>query len=131
MTDDIPGTRTHLARCISAEFRARMAAQRISGKALSAMAGMSQNYLAKRLRDEAPFTLDDVEVLVEHVDVNFDPPRFIAEAIERNSDEVWAAMDSQRLSRPLDRAGASAPPEIEVLDDAVELKSRARQKRHD
>jgi hypothetical protein len=41
--------------------RAHMGRQRLSGKTLAAKSGVSQNYLATRLRDEAPFTIDYVE----------------------------------------------------------------------
>lgn len=42
-----------------------MGRQRVSGIQLAAMTGISQNYVAKRLRDEAPFTLNDVERICE------------------------------------------------------------------
>ena len=50
-----------LARAVSAEIRAELARQRISGMKLAEMMGRSQNYLAKRLRDEIPLSLNDVE----------------------------------------------------------------------
>ena len=52
-----------LARAISAEIRALMARQRLSGVRLADRAGLSRNYFGKRLRDEAPFTLNDVEAI--------------------------------------------------------------------
>lgn len=51
------------ARAISAEFRASMARQRISGPQLAEMSGRSQSYLSKRLRDEVPFTANDMEAI--------------------------------------------------------------------
>lgn len=51
------------ARAVSAEIRAVMARQRVSGAKLAEAAGMSQGYLSKRLRDQAPFTLNDVEAI--------------------------------------------------------------------
>jgi transcriptional regulator with XRE-family HTH domain len=50
-----------LARSVSAEVRAILARQRLSGKELARISGISQSYIAKRLRDEAPFTLNDIE----------------------------------------------------------------------
>ncbi len=51
------------ARAVSAEIRAFMARYRINGVQLAARAGMSRDYLGKRLRDEVPFTLNDVEAI--------------------------------------------------------------------
>lgn len=50
-----------LARAVSAEVRAAMGRHRMSGMTLAGLTGMSQNYIAKRLRDEAPFTINDIE----------------------------------------------------------------------
>lgn len=50
-----------LADSVAAEIRAEMSDQQISGAALSRLTGMSQNYIAKRLRGELPFTLNDLE----------------------------------------------------------------------
>lgn len=92
MLYEVDGTTSDLGRCVSAELRARMAALRVSGKTLALKAGMSQNYFAKRLRDEAPFTLDDIESLVSVLlDDLVDPTTFITQAYERNQDEVWTA----------------------------------------
>lgn len=98
MLYDIPGTRSVLGRTISAEIRARMAARRISGKQLAALAGMSQNYLATRLRDEKPFTLDDVEMLMDHLAENEEPADFMTRASSNHIEEVWIAMDSLKQS---------------------------------
>jgi transcriptional regulator with XRE-family HTH domain len=49
------------ARAISAEFRASMARQRVSGPQLAAKASLSPSYLSKRLRDEVAFTANDIE----------------------------------------------------------------------
>lgn len=40
-----------------------MARPRINGVQLAARAGMSRDYLGKRLRDEVPFTLNDIEAI--------------------------------------------------------------------
>lgn len=48
---------------MSAVIRGHMGRQHLSGNRLAAMAGVSQNYMAKRLRDVAPLTLDDVDAI--------------------------------------------------------------------
>lgn len=40
-----------------------MARERITAQALATAAGLSRNYLGKRLRDEFSFTANDVEVI--------------------------------------------------------------------
>ncbi|QPK81151.1 helix-turn-helix transcriptional regulator [Schaalia sp. ZJ405] len=80
-----------LHRCVSAQIRALMAARRVSGKSLAEQIGTSQNYVAKRLRDEATFTLDDVEKIMTTV---FHSPHvttadFILDAYERNINDVY------------------------------------------
>jgi transcriptional regulator with XRE-family HTH domain len=49
------------ARAISAEIRSAMARQRMSGAQLAIKTDRSQSYISKRLRDEVPFTANDVE----------------------------------------------------------------------
>ncbi|AOT04715.1 hypothetical protein ASPU41_16720 [Arthrobacter sp. U41] len=58
-----------MASSMSAVIRDDMGRHRLSGNRLAAMAGVSQNYMAKRLRDDAPLTLDDVEVISAALDV--------------------------------------------------------------
>lgn len=60
-----------LAIAFAAEVRAAMGRHRFSGNALAAATGMSQNYVAKRLRDEAPFTLNDIEKICDALGENF------------------------------------------------------------
>ena len=50
-----------LARAISAEVRATLARQNMTVKDLAAACGLSQGYLGKRLRDEAPLNANDFE----------------------------------------------------------------------
>ncbi|WP_314325488.1 helix-turn-helix domain-containing protein [Paenarthrobacter ilicis] len=50
-----------LAVAVAAEVRAAMGRARVSGNQLSKLTGMSQNYIATRLRDEAAFTITDIE----------------------------------------------------------------------
>ncbi|MFH5879799.1 helix-turn-helix domain-containing protein [Arthrobacter sp. NA-172] len=56
------------ARATSAEVRATMARQRVSGAQLAFRAGVSQSYLSKRLRDDLPFTLNDIEAICKALD---------------------------------------------------------------
>mgnify|MGYP002335974813 CR=1 FL=1 len=60
-----------LAVAVAAEVRAAMGRQRVSGIQLATLTGISQNYVAKRLRDEAPFTLNDVERICEVLGEDF------------------------------------------------------------
>jgi DNA-binding Xre family transcriptional regulator len=52
-----------IASSVSAAIRGHMRRQRVSGNGLAARTGLSQNYPAKRLRDHAPLTLNDVEAI--------------------------------------------------------------------
>ena len=52
-----------LARAVSAEVRAVMARHRVSRALLSERTGMSSTYLGRRLRDEVPFTIQDIDVI--------------------------------------------------------------------
>lgn len=60
-----------LAIAVAAEVRAAMGRRRVSGIQLAALTGISQNYIAKRLRDEAPFTLNDIEQICRALDENY------------------------------------------------------------
>lgn len=68
-----------LARAVSAEVRATMARHRISGAKLASLAGMSQSYISRRLLDDAPFTLNDVEAICRALDER--PSDFMAAAL--------------------------------------------------
>jgi DNA-binding phage protein len=52
-----------LSRAFSAHVRMVMARDRITAQGLAEAAGLSRSYLGKRLRDEVPFTLNDVEAI--------------------------------------------------------------------
>ncbi|WP_028265898.1 helix-turn-helix domain-containing protein [Arthrobacter sp. MA-N2] len=54
-----------LARSFSAHVKGVMDRERITISAMAEATGLSRNYLGKRLRDEVPFTLNDVEVICE------------------------------------------------------------------
>lgn len=53
------------ARAVAAEIRSAMARQRVSGVELARKTGRSQSYISKRLRDETPFSANDVEDICE------------------------------------------------------------------
>jgi hypothetical protein len=42
-----------------------MSQQRVTAQALAGMTGISRSYLGKRLRDEVPFSLNDVQAISE------------------------------------------------------------------
>ena len=102
------GTRSVFARAISAEVRARIGADRsLTGQKLARAIGLSQNYVAKRLRDEAPFTADDIERLSDHWEI--DPEIFVRAAVANH----WERIDDE-LTEALWDASADAPPEGEL-----------------
>ena len=75
------GTRSVFARTISAYLRARIGAdKRLTGQKLAQGIGRSQNYVAERLRDEKPFTLDDVGLIADFFFV--DAAQIILDAAE-------------------------------------------------
>jgi transcriptional regulator with XRE-family HTH domain len=51
------------AQAFSEAIRLHMEEQGVSGKSLAAMIGLSQNYVASRLRDERAFTVNDIEAI--------------------------------------------------------------------
>ncbi|MBG0741799.1 helix-turn-helix transcriptional regulator [Paeniglutamicibacter antarcticus] len=54
-----------LAEAFSSEIRAELGRQKMTGLTLAGKVGMSQNYIAKRLRDELPFTLTDIAIICD------------------------------------------------------------------
>jgi|SRR5690625_1240797 len=79
------GATTAFAQAVAAEVRAELAAQRISGSELAKRVGLSQNYIATRLRDEKPFTLDDIEMIRSALGAAVECHEFIARAWARRS----------------------------------------------
>lgn len=60
------------ARMVSAEVRRVMGDKRVSGNYLARELNVSQNYLSKRLRNQLPFTLNDIERIAAVLDMDFD-----------------------------------------------------------
>lgn len=50
-----------------------MSRRRLSGTRLAAASGLSQSYMSHRLRDQAPFTLNDVEAICAALDQDLLP----------------------------------------------------------
>lgn len=147
------GALSPLARAVSAEIRSEMAVQRVTGRALAGAAEYaSHNYVAERLRDEKPFTLDDVDRLCRALDVDSAEliqrawqnhgPRLQREAeddvqrhsyaLETEDGEVAYVGQATNVKRRLDqhRRGASEPSEeddarraAEHLDDHLRNRS--------
>ena len=88
MTIDTPSV---LALCVSAEVRALNAVRRTTGQRLAAEIGRSQNYVAERLRDLKPFTLDDVDAICRYYDL--EPAAFVAKAYDDNLDQVYSELE--------------------------------------
>lgn len=75
---DPPGA---IAKATSAEIRAEMARLRVTGHELARAIGKSQNFLAKRLRDELPFTINEVDSIAIALGTTYE--RLMRSAIER------------------------------------------------
>ncbi|MFJ9313761.1 hypothetical protein ACIRN4_06170 [Pimelobacter simplex] len=105
------GTRSPFARAVSAEVRARMAARRLGLRELSLAAGFgsSHNYLAKRLRDAAPLTVDDVEAIARYFGESAE--EFIERACVNFLEQAVAEMDEANAPQPDDE-----PEEIAAHD---------------
>ena len=69
-----------LARAVAAEIRATLARQNMHIKQLAAGAKISQGYLGKRLRDEAPLNLNDLQAICDVFDK--DVQVFLAAALD-------------------------------------------------
>lgn len=91
--DFLEGTSSTLGRAVSAHIRAHLGAQRMSGKTLASRIGKSQNYVATRLRDELPFTLDDIEDIVRVLEPDPNPAAFVKQAEATYSEAVWDEAD--------------------------------------
>lgn len=61
-----------------------MSRRNLSGTRLAALAGMSQSYVSHRLRDQAPFTLNDIESICEVL--GRDALSFCAEVVHQMKD---------------------------------------------
>lgn len=106
------GTRWPFAREVSAEVRGRLAAKRMALRTFAEEAGFaSHNYVAIRLRDEKPFTLDDLDQIAAY----FDEPvqQFIDSAINNQGGIVEEALNAARANVvPLKRK--ASPPAANV-----------------
>lgn len=103
------GTQTILARCLSAELRGLIAKWRWNQRQFAKGAGWrTHNYVAKRLRDEAPFTLDDYERICEAYEL--DPLEFMREAVDNNYERLMMEL-SNVTETP--QAALHAIPEIQ------------------
>lgn len=127
MADFPSGTRAPFARAVTAELRARMAAERITLRDFAAKAGFkSHNYLAIRLRDEKPFTLDDVDLVAAFFDES--GAEFIAAACEHHEERLWTdAMDLRKkpqisVQLDMDEPGAQRHLSDEEREAAAAVK---------
>jgi hypothetical protein len=93
------------ARAVSAELRAVMARRRISGNQLSKDVGMSQNYIAKRLRDDLPFDLNDLSIITSYLGISLPS---LVENVERQMREEEARKNAQNHEKPPSRKDAEA-----------------------
>lgn len=75
-----------LAQAVAAEIRATLARQNMLIKDLARQSGISQGYLGKRLRDEAPLNLNDIQAICEVF--GKDVLAFISTAIEASQPDA-------------------------------------------
>ena len=116
-------TESILGRAVAAEARARIAAQRLSDKLMAERMGVSQNYLSKRLRDVAPFTLDDVDMFVHCLDQDEEVLDFIAAAYKRNLDRLINEDIAQAMQSNVSEQGDSLPDEWSLAADRSDEES--------
>lgn len=69
-----------LARAVADEVRATLARQNMLIRDLAGQSGISPGYLGKRLRNEAPLNLNDLQAICEVFDK--DVQAFLAAALE-------------------------------------------------
>lgn len=113
------GTQTPFGRAISAEIRAIMAARRVTGRELALAAGFSShNYLAIRLRDEKPFTLDDLERICHWLEE--DEHAFVKRACDNHYERIWAEMPGTFLTRQDDEPVAAHDEEHAIEAEQVD-----------
>lgn len=80
------GATTPFARAVTAEVRSLMGAHNITGRSLSErIPGRSNNYVAERLRDEKPFSVDDLAAIAAAFGVT--PAQLVTDAMR------WMALD--------------------------------------
>ena len=81
---------TPLSQSVSAAFRALLAARKLTAVGVAPSIGRSLNYVATRLRGDAPFTVDDVEGLLAGIDPSIDAATWILDASRQyKADYVW------------------------------------------
>lgn len=83
-----------LARAVAAEVRAEMARQEMTGIELSRVTGLSNNYLARRLRGEFPFTLNDLEPVASALRVS--PAELFSRGMDASRRAAMDADDDEK-----------------------------------
>jgi transcriptional regulator with XRE-family HTH domain len=123
---NLPGP---LAREATEAVRRHMSRQGVSGLELAKRIGISQNYIARRLRHEASFTFNDVENIAMGLRIpiaDLVPGRGTAESRFRDGDRAavvsMAGPDTardegtQRMSVRIDELFENLPPVLSVTD---------------
>lgn len=113
------GTQTAFARAVAAEVRALMGVHRMAVRTLAARAKLTDasgkprtfNYLAIRLRDEQPLTLDDVDRIAVVFDLTGEA--LVRQAVRNHLPEVFglspavAARDAEVAAEQAARRSAA------------------------
>jgi len=105
------GTESVFARAIAAEVRSRLAALRVNQRDFATDAGFSShNYSSTRLRDEKPFTVDDVEKIARYFDEDADA--FVNAAVQNHGERIWGELLDlgRKAVTELKPKGASSAP---------------------
>lgn len=102
------GARTVLARAVSAEIRARIGADRsLTGQLLAQKIERSQNYVAERLRDEKPFSIDDIEGFSKYFGES--PSDFVKACMKH-----WDRVEAERAAA-WEEAGEAPGPRVDMV----------------
>lgn len=89
------------ARAVSAEIRAEMGRLKMSGNQLAQAVGLSQNYVAIRLRDAKPFNLNDVHEIAHALGIDVFEIMVRAENnLDQAYGEYWDAIGETQTDGP-------------------------------
>lgn len=101
-----------------------MSARRVTLREVAKAAGFgSHNYLAVRLRDEKPFTLDDVDLICAWLEE--DPPVFLGRAWENHWERISYEAENASRKRRADRTDGDAVADIAAENDRLLAEHRA------
>lgn len=104
------GPAAKFASAVAAEVRAEIARQQVAISAVELRSGLSHNYLWKRLSDQLPLNLNDLDLLAQALDTH--PGVFVTRAeaaLTARSADVIEGRFGQARDYPLDAAALDLP----------------------